>query len=261
MSCWFSRDGLRCGPGALAGASSRPATGAQDGLQGRLPASAPPSHRSSSPRVTRRARALVKAQFNAIAPENVLKWEAVHPQPGRVQLRHHADQYVASASATACSSSATRSCGTARRRAGCSRTPTAIRSRATRCSRACATTSSTVVGRYKGRIDGWDVVNEALNEDGTLRQSPWLQDHRRRLHRQGVPVRARSRPGRGALLQRLQPRDARQARRRRRARQEPARAGHHVTAIGIAGPPQDGLAVGRRPTTRRSPRSPRWACT
>jgi endo-1,4-beta-xylanase len=32
-----------------------------------------------------------------------------------------------------------------------------------------------VVGRYKGRIKGWDVVNEALNEEGTLRQSPWLK--------------------------------------------------------------------------------------
>lgn len=33
----------------------------------------------------------------------------------------------------------------------------------------------TVVGRYKGRIHGWDVVNEALNDDGTWRDSPWYQ--------------------------------------------------------------------------------------
>jgi endo-1,4-beta-xylanase len=33
----------------------------------------------------------------------------------------------------------------------------------------------TVVGRYKNRIKGWDVVNEALNEDGTLRPSLWLK--------------------------------------------------------------------------------------
>jgi endo-1,4-beta-xylanase len=34
---------------------------------------------------------------------------------------------------------------------------------------------NTVVGRYKGKIKGWDVVNEALNDDGTLRQTPWLK--------------------------------------------------------------------------------------
>lgn len=32
-----------------------------------------------------------------------------------------------------------------------------------------------VVGRYKGRIKGWDVVNEALNDNGTMRSSQWLR--------------------------------------------------------------------------------------
>ncbi|WP_455170571.1 endo-1,4-beta-xylanase [Aegicerativicinus sediminis] len=32
-----------------------------------------------------------------------------------------------------------------------------------------------IVSRYKGRIHSWDVVNEALNEDGTLRESIFLK--------------------------------------------------------------------------------------
>ena len=32
-----------------------------------------------------------------------------------------------------------------------------------------------VVDRYKGRIKGWDVVNEALNDNGTMRSSQWLR--------------------------------------------------------------------------------------
>jgi len=31
---------------------------------------------------------------------------------------------------------------------------------------------ATVVGRYKGRIKGWDVVNEAIEDDGSYRKSP-----------------------------------------------------------------------------------------
>ena len=72
----------------------------------------------------------------------------------------------------------------------------------------------TVVGRYKGRIKGWDVVNEALNEDGTLRATQWMKIIGARLHREGVPVRARGGSRGGALLQRLQPGLRRQARRR-----------------------------------------------
>ncbi len=34
---------------------------------------------------------------------------------------------------------------------------------------------NTVAKRYSGKLQSWDVVNEALNEDGTLRQTPFLK--------------------------------------------------------------------------------------
>jgi len=121
-----------------------------------------------------RAAAIVKSQFNAITPENVLKWENVHPQPDRFDFAP-GDQYVAFGEKNGMfivghtlvwhhqtpkwvfedSNGAPLT-----RDALLKRMHDHIR---------------TVVGRYKARVQGWDVVNEALNEDGTLRESPWMK--------------------------------------------------------------------------------------
>ena len=117
--------------------------------------------------------ALVKTHFNTISPENVLKWESVHPRPGVYDFTR-ADRYVEFGV-----------------RNGMfivghtlvwhNQTPRLVFQdtsgnpvgRDTLLARL-RDHIHTVVGRYRGRIQGWDVVNEALDEDGTLRRSPWL---------------------------------------------------------------------------------------
>jgi endo-1,4-beta-xylanase len=118
--------------------------------------------------------ALVKAQFNTITPENVLKWEPVHPALDRYSFED-ADRYVAfgeknhmfTIGHTLVWHNQTpkwvfqdNQGNPIVRDALLQRMRDHIR---------------TVVGRYKGRIKGWDVVNEAVNEDGSLRQTPWLK--------------------------------------------------------------------------------------
>jgi endo-1,4-beta-xylanase len=117
---------------------------------------------------------LIPRQFNTISPENVLKWDYVEPRPGAFDFTV-SDRYVAFGE-----------------RHGMmvightlvwhSQTPRWVfdgvdgkpATRDTLLARMRAHING-VVGRYKGRIRGWDVVNEALNNDGTLRQSPWLR--------------------------------------------------------------------------------------
>jgi endo-1,4-beta-xylanase len=120
-----------------------------------------------------RAVAIVTTQFNTISPENVLKWEAIHPRPDAYDFGP-ADHYVAFGekykmfivghnlvwhSQVPAWVFKDDKGATLTRDALLQRMHDHIR---------------TVVGRYKGRIGGWDVVNEALNEDGTLRKSQWL---------------------------------------------------------------------------------------
>jgi endo-1,4-beta-xylanase len=121
---------------------------------------------------------IIKAQFNSISPENVLKWESVHPQPGTYAFEEP-DRYVDFGESNhmyiightliwhnqtprwvfqAADGRPLSGTNAADREFLLQRMHDHIQ---------------TVVGRYKGRIKVWDVVNEALNENGTLRKSPW----------------------------------------------------------------------------------------
>jgi len=115
---------------------------------------------------------IIKAQFNSTTPENILKWESVHPLPGQYDFAAP-DRYVEFGEKNGMfiightlvwhnqtprwvfqddqGNPVTREVLLDRMRDHI----------------------FTVVGRYKGRIKGWDVVNEALNEDGTMRNTPW----------------------------------------------------------------------------------------
>ena len=120
-----------------------------------------------------RGVALIKAQFNTISPENVLKWESVHPRPGTFDFTR-SDRYVAFGEANnmfvvghtlVWHSQVPRWVFLEANGQQLGRDSLLNRMREH---------IQTVVGRYKGRIKGWDVVNEALEEDGTLRRSPWM---------------------------------------------------------------------------------------
>lgn len=115
---------------------------------------------------------IIAAQFNSTSPENVLKWESVHPEPGRFDFTEP-DRYVAFGEQH-------HMYIIGHTLVWHNQTPRWVfqnedGSPVTRDEllRRMREHILTVVGRYKGRIKGWDVVNEALNEDGTLRNSPW----------------------------------------------------------------------------------------
>jgi endo-1,4-beta-xylanase len=116
-----------------------------------------------------RGGAIIQAQFNTISPENVLKWESVHPRADGYAFEGP-DQYVAFGEKNGMFV-------IGHTLVWHSQTPKWVFEGVDRegLLKRMREHIMTVVGRYKGRIGGWDVVNEALNEDGTMRQSPWMK--------------------------------------------------------------------------------------
>jgi endo-1,4-beta-xylanase len=117
---------------------------------------------------------LLLQQFNSISPENALKWIEIHPQPDTYNFTL-ADKYVELGLKNhmfiighnlVWHSQVPR--WVFQDEKGNPITRDALLARL-------HDHIATVVGRYKGKINGWDVVNEALNEDGTMRQSQWMK--------------------------------------------------------------------------------------
>jgi endo-1,4-beta-xylanase len=116
--------------------------------------------------------AIVKMQFNSISPENVLKWEKIHPLPGQYDFTL-ADRYVEFGETN-------KMFIIGHNLIWHSQTPDWVFhddkgnfvDRETLLARM-REHVFTVVGRYRGKIAGWDVVNEALDDRGALRDSPW----------------------------------------------------------------------------------------
>ena len=117
---------------------------------------------------------VAREQFNSFTPENSMKWERIHPSPDQFDFEA-SDALVAFAEEnnqqlvghTLVWHSQTPDWvfedenGNPLNRDGLlKRMEDHI---------------NAVAGRYKGKIFAWDVVNEAFNEDGTLRESKWSQ--------------------------------------------------------------------------------------
>jgi endo-1,4-beta-xylanase len=115
------------------------------------------------------ATRLVQQQFNAITPENVMKAEIIHPQWDRYNFD------LADKIAEYGKKHGMRVNG--HTLIWHSQLPAFARAIKDVDSFKTFFTGhiSTVAGRYEGKIASWDVVNEALNEDGTMRQSIFLE--------------------------------------------------------------------------------------
>ena len=111
---------------------------------------------------------LAGAQFNSLTPGNAMKWGSVEPARGSFDWTE-ADQIVAFAQAH---NQQVRG----HTLVWHNQNPSWLTNgnwTAAQLSSLLQNHISTEVGRYKGRITAWDVVNEPFNEDGTYRSDLW----------------------------------------------------------------------------------------
>jgi endo-1,4-beta-xylanase len=119
------------------------------------------------------ASKIVLEHFTSITSENLLKWKNLQPRRGVYEFQG-ADAYVAYAERHGLVAIGhTLVWGDATPSWVFHTTSGAPQSRDSVLN-ALQVHVATVVGRYRGRIRGWDVVNEVLAPDGSLRRSPWL---------------------------------------------------------------------------------------
>jgi endo-1,4-beta-xylanase len=117
---------------------------------------------------------LTAQQFNTVTPENLLKWQEVHPQPGQFNFEP-ADRFVEFGEQHGMFI-------VGHTLVWHNQTPDWVFQddvgnpidRETLLKRM-SDHIHAVVGRYKGRIHAWDVVNEAIEDDGSMRKTKWQQ--------------------------------------------------------------------------------------
>jgi len=121
---------------------------------------------------------LLSTEFNCITPENDMKWERIHPTREKYAFER-ADRIVDFAQAQNMKVIGHTLVWHSQMGKGiftqtAAPEDTVLVDSATLMNRVKEHISN-VAGRYKGKIHGWDVVNEALNEDGSLRASNFLK--------------------------------------------------------------------------------------
>jgi len=112
---------------------------------------------------------LVKREYNTITPENSMKWEHMEPEQGVFEFKT-SDSYVDFSKKNNIAFIGHNLVWHSQ----LSSWVEEIESKE-ELNTSLKNHVQTIASRYVGKIHGWDVVNEALNEDGTLRTSLFLE--------------------------------------------------------------------------------------